>query len=71
MSAGVRVTVNSDNRSVSHTTAKRDMQRLRAAELIDRDVEKSLLINSANAAFCTEEVRQRLIERIEKSFESK
>ena len=71
IAAGVTVTVNSDNRSVSHTTARQDMHRLRDAGLIDSDTERHLLINSANAAFCTEEVRQRLIEKIEAAYADK
>ena len=65
ISAGVVVTVNSDNRSVSNTTAKKEMQLLKNEfELTDEEF-KQLLINSVNAAFCDTKAKKHLLQIIE------
>ena len=63
--AGVLVTVNSDNRSVSNTTAKKELELLRGEfKLTDKEV-RQLLVNSVNAAFCDTKAKKRLIQIIE------
>lgn len=66
--AGVSVTVNSDNRTVSDTTAGKDMELLRNAfDLTDSEVE-ALLHASVNAAFATDELKSALHERVSEAF---
>ena len=64
MNKGVIVTVNSDNRSVSDTTALRDMNIVKKAFGLSDEAEKQMLINAVNSAFCTDEVKQKLLEVI-------
>ena len=65
LDAGVVVTVNSDNRSVSNTTAKKEIELLKNEfKLTDSEVQQ-LLINSVNAAFCGEDIKQKLFRIIE------
>jgi adenosine deaminase len=64
MAAGVTVTVNSDNRSVSATSAGREMSLLRESFGLTDEEEKQLLINSVNAAFCDEGTKKKLIKQI-------
>lgn len=64
MNKGVIVTVNSDNRSVSDTTALRDMNIVKKAFGLSDEEEKQMLINAVNSAFCTDEVKQKLLEII-------
>ena len=61
MEAGVTVTVNSDNRSVSNTTAAKEMQLLSDTFKLSKAEQKSLFINSVNAAFCKESVKKQLV----------
>ena len=64
MNKGVIVTVNSDNRSVSDTTALRDMNIVKKAFGLSDEEEKQMLINAVSSAFCTDEVKQKLLEVI-------
>ena len=59
--SGVTVTVNSDNRSVSNTTAAKEMQLLCDTFKLSEAEKKALLINSVNAAFCEESIKKQLI----------
>ena len=54
MQAGVRCTINSDNRTVSGTTAPQEMERLKAHYGLTAEEERTLLLNSAEAAFLPE-----------------
>jgi len=62
--AGVIVTVNSDNRSVSATTAGREMSLLRETFGFTTAEERQLLINSVTAAFCDDSTKKILLEQI-------
>lgn len=65
MDAGVTVTVNSDNRSVSDTTAARDMQLLKKTFALSEAEERQLLLNAVEAAFCTEDIKKRLLAKFD------
>lgn len=60
MDAGVIVTVNSDNRSVSDTTAARDMQLLKKTFDLSEKEERQLLLNAVNSAFCEDILKEKL-----------
>ena len=63
--SGVVVTINSDNRSVSDTTAKREMELLKNTFNLSKKEIKMLLLNSANSAFCDEDIKEKVIQIIE------
>lgn len=64
INSGVVVTVNSDNRTVSDTTAGRELKLLRENGLITKAEEKELLNNSVKAAFCSDEEKKYLLKLI-------
>ena len=64
MDKGVIVTVNSDNRSVSATTAKRDMELVGRAFGFSEAEKRQLLLNSIQAAFCDEQTKNKLIKKV-------
>ena len=68
LKAGVAVTVNSDNRSVSATTARQEMQLLKNTFALTDEEEKALLHSSVDAAFASEALKKKLHERVEESF---
>lgn len=68
LEAGVSVTVNSDNRSVSDTTALREMKLLKSEFSLGDGEVKNLLLSSARAAFADEKIKAKLYRRIEESF---
>ena len=68
LKAGVAVTVNSDNRSVSATTARQEMLLLKNTFALTDEEEKALLHSSVDAAFASEALKKRLHERVEESF---
>lgn len=57
---GVRVTVNTDNMTVSGTTIKKEFESLKRHLGMTRGQEKQLLLNSVSAAFLPEEEKQGL-----------
>lgn len=61
MDAGVIVTVNSDNRSVSNTTAAKEMQLLSNTFEFGKAEQMTLLMSSVSAAFCDSETKERII----------
>lgn len=65
MDYGVIVTVNSDNRSVSNTTAKKEMELLRNEFGLSEKEVKQLLKNSVSAAFCGKDIKNKLFKIIE------
>lgn len=65
INAGVIVTVNSDNRSVSNTTAAKEIQLLSDTFRLTKAEQKALLINSVSAAFCDEDMKEKLFSAIE------
>lgn len=66
--AGVAVTVNSDNRSVSATTARGEMLLLKNAFKLSDEEEKELLHSSVRAAFASEEIKAKLHALVEDAF---
>lgn len=68
LEAGVAVTVNSDNRSVSSTTAGEEMRLLKNAFALTANEEKTLLHSSVNAAFAPESLKEKLHNIVEESF---
>ena len=68
LEAGVAVTVNSDNRSVSATTARQEMLLLEKTFALTDDEEKALLHSSVNAAFADEILKEKLHKLVEESF---
>ena len=68
METGVRVTVNTDNMSVSGTTVAEEYFRLIDALGLTKDELHTLLLNAANAAFTDEDTRSELISTIDMSF---
>lgn len=66
--AGVAVTVNSDNRSVSATTAREEMRLLKETFYLSDGEVKELLHSSLRAAFASDEVKNRLHKIVDESF---
>ena len=62
---GVPVTVNTDNRTVSATTLRREWQLLMDAFSFTRDEAYTILRSSATAAFVTDDVRRELLGKID------
>ena len=64
----IKITVNTDNMTVSNTSLKKEYTNLIKYLEIDKNDIKNLLLNSANAAFTTEDIKQILIRKIEDGF---
>lgn len=58
--SGLKVTVNTDNMTVSDTTIEREYRRLKTELGMTEEERKALLFNAADAAFLTEEERGRM-----------
>ncbi len=65
MDKGVIVTVNSDNRSVSDTTAQKEIELIKSTFKLTESEEKQLFLNSVNAAFCGGDIKRKLVKMIE------
>ena len=65
MELGVIVTINSDNRTVSGTTSRQELEMLLANELITEFEAKKILRNSIKAAFCTDSEKEDLFNLID------
>ncbi|MBQ3500503.1 MAG: adenosine deaminase [Oscillospiraceae bacterium] len=67
MEAGVRVTINTDNMTVSNVTLGSEFRKLIAAfDLTDEEI-KDIARNSVRASFASEETQKILLEKIEKA----
>ena len=67
MEAGVKVTINTDNMTVSNITLAKEFGKLIAAfDLTDEEI-KGFARNSVNACFASEETKKELLEKIEKA----
>ncbi|MBQ4547203.1 MAG: adenosine deaminase, partial [Oscillospiraceae bacterium] len=65
MEAGVKITVNTDNMTVSNVTLDSEFKKLIAAfDLTDEEI-KGFAKNSVNACFADEETKKVLLEKIE------
>ena len=60
--SGLKITVNTDNMTVSDTTIEREYRRLKTELGMTEEERKALLFNAADAAFLTEEERGRMKE---------
>lgn len=69
MDAGIRVTVNSDNRSVSATTAQKELALVCNVFGLGEDAERKILENSVYAAFADESVKRELLDIIAREYE--
>lgn len=58
--SGLKITVNTDNMTVSDTTIEREYRRLKTELGMTEEERKALLFNAADAAFLTEEERGRM-----------
>ena len=65
---GVKVTINTDNTTVSQTNIENEFQLLRDKINLTKIEEKNLLLNSANAAFVSETKREEIISKIIKKY---
>ena len=68
LNQNISVTINTDNMTVSNTTLKSEYTNLLQFVGIDKEDIKKLLLNSANAAFTTKEIKNKLIKNIEDDF---
>ena len=67
MDAGVRVTINTDNMTVSGVTLESEFEKLIAAFNLTDDEIKDIARNSVRACFASEETKKVLLEKIEKA----
>lgn len=65
---GVKTTINTDNRTVSNTTIKREVTEVRTACNMTKEEELALYLNSAKAAFLSEEDKSILCDKIQSRF---
>lgn len=68
LDAGVKLTVNTDNRSVSATDIRREYAILTETFRLTKTELKAIFLNAADAAFITEDLRAALKRRIEADF---
>ncbi|MCQ2355026.1 MAG: adenosine deaminase [Clostridia bacterium] len=68
MKAGIRVTVNTDNMSVSGTTVRRELTNLIETFDLTKTQVKNILLNAVFASFADEETKSVLAEKIKRSF---
>jgi adenosine deaminase len=65
---GIRVTINTDNRLMSRIDVTHEFEKIIEAFPLSRDQVKTILLNSANATFAPEEVRNSVRKRVEEAF---
>jgi len=65
MDAGVKVTVNTDDPTVSGIDLAHEWQVVRREFGFGKAEERQLLMNSVELAFCGEELRRELMEKVE------
>lgn len=65
---GLPITINTDNMTVSNTTLKKEYQLLQKQFSLDPDTLQNLALSSAEAAFVSEQERERLKNRIRNEF---
>ncbi len=62
MEAGIGVSVNTDNRTVSHTTLTHEMELLQAQFALDEDIFRRIYRASVEASFASDEVKHLLLQ---------
>ena len=65
---GVKVTINTDDPAICRTNLRKEFQYIAKNYGIRDNLEKVLLVNAAKAAFTTVEIKQQLIDKIEKNY---
>jgi len=65
---GIPVTINTDNRLMSQIDVTHEFEKIIEAFSLSEDEIKTILLNSANAAFAPEEVRNSLRKQVEEAF---
>jgi len=65
---GINVTINTDNRLMSQIDVTHEIEQMIDAFSLSHNQIKTILLNSANAAFAPEEVRNSLRKRVEEAF---
>ena len=70
LDAGIRLTVNTDNRSVSATDIRREFAILTETFRLTRDEVKTLLLNAAEASFAPEALKNELMAQIDRDAEN-
>jgi adenosine deaminase len=68
INAGVKVTVNTDNMTVSDTDIRSEYRMLEKTLGMDMKIVRQLLENAVEAAFASEEIKLKLQKKIEKNF---
>ena len=65
---GIPVTINTDNRLMSQIDVTHELEQMIEAFSLSRDQVKDILLNSASAAFVSEEVRELLRKQVTQAF---
>jgi len=65
---GITVTINTDNRLMSQIDVTHELKQMINAFSLSREQVKTILMNSANAAFAPEEVKASLRKQVEEAF---
>jgi adenosine deaminase len=68
INAGVKVTVNTDNMTVSDTDIRSEYRMLEKTLGMDMKIVRQLLENAVEASFASEEIKLKLQKKIEKNF---
>ena len=64
MDAGIRVTINTDNMTVSGVTVREELQLMADTFGLERQEIRQILLNSADSAFLSKDVREQLRQKI-------
>lgn len=67
---GIKVTINTDNRTVSNTTLTNEYNTIKDNFKIDLEIYKNIYFNSVEAAFTNLEIKEKLKEDFKKSIQS-
>ncbi|MEG0584401.1 MAG: adenosine deaminase, partial [Cetobacterium sp.] len=67
---GIKVTINTDNRTVSNTTLTNEYNTVKDNFKIDLEIYKNIYFNSVEAAFTNLEIKEKLKEDFKKSIQS-
>nr|MCR5154367.1 adenosine deaminase [Lachnospiraceae bacterium] len=70
MDAGVLVTINTDDPSIEGTNIKKEYERMIKAFSLTQEEIKGLLLNSVEASFATEELKEEMRKRVESEFDN-
>ena len=64
LEAGLLVTVNTDNRTVSNSTMEKELEFVANEFALEQDVIKRLMLNAANLAFADDNIKHNLLNKI-------